>query len=84
MFFKSNLFYFVLQAKGYSFCLQAQPVLSDYILNVLETVKFVFCLHNTRTMYNELKILYTAFGPGGLMQYTKFFVHCTFSLCVNL
>ena len=27
-----------------SLCLRARPVNSDYILNVLETVKFVFCL----------------------------------------
>ena len=33
-------------------------------------------------MYNELKILYTALGPGDLVQYTKFLVHCTFSSCV--
>ena len=38
------MFYFVLVAKAYGFCLAARPVNSDYILNVLETVKFVFCL----------------------------------------
>ena len=44
MFLKSDLFYFVLVAKTYCFCLRARPVNSDHILNVLETVKFVFCL----------------------------------------
>ena len=44
MFLKSDLFYFVLVAKAYGFCLRARPVNSDHILNVLETVKFVFCL----------------------------------------
>ena len=43
MFLKSDLFYFVLVAKAYGFCLRARPVNSDHILNVLETVKFVFC-----------------------------------------
>ena len=43
---KSDLFYFVLVAKfkAYGFCLRARPVNSDHMLNVLETVKFVFCL----------------------------------------
>ena len=41
LFFKL-LFCFV--AKAYGFCLQAQAVNSDFILNVLETVKFVFFL----------------------------------------
>ena len=44
MFLKSHLFYFVLVAKAYSFCLRARPVNPDHILHVLETVKFVFCL----------------------------------------
>ena len=44
MFLKSDLLYFVLVAKAYGFCLRARPVNSDHILNVLETVKFVFCL----------------------------------------
>ena len=44
MFLKSDLFYFVLVAKAYGFCLRARPVNSDHILNVLETIKFVFCL----------------------------------------
>ena len=44
MFLKSDLFYFVLVAKAYGFCLRARPVNSNHILNVLETVKFVFCL----------------------------------------
>ena len=47
MFLKSDLFYLVLVAKAYGFCLRARPVNSDHILNVLETVKFVFCLQNT-------------------------------------
>ena len=44
MFLKSDLFYFVMVAKAYGFCLRARPVNSDHILNVLETVKFMFCL----------------------------------------
>ena len=44
MFLKSDLFYFVLVAKAYGFCLRARPVNSDHILNVLESVKFLFCL----------------------------------------
>ena len=32
------------EAKAYGFCSRARIVNSDYILNVLETVKFVFCL----------------------------------------
>ena len=43
MFFKLHFVYFVLFAKAYGFCLRAQAVNSDFILNVLETVKFVFC-----------------------------------------
>ena len=39
MFLKSDLFYFVLVAKAYGFCLRARPVNSGHILNVLETVK---------------------------------------------
>ena len=34
-------------------------------------------------MYNELKILYTSLGPGGLVQYTKFFVHYILHVFVN-
>ena len=44
MFLTSDLFYFVLVAKAYGYCLRARPVNSDHILNVLETVKFMFCL----------------------------------------
>ena len=44
MFLKSDLFYFVLVTKAYGFCLRARPVNSDHISNVVETVKFVFCL----------------------------------------
>ena len=43
MFLQSH-FYFVLFAKAYDFFLRAQAVNSDFILNVVETVKFVFCL----------------------------------------
>ena len=42
VFFKSHFFHFVLFAKADGFCLRAQAVNSDFILNVLETVKFVF------------------------------------------
>ena len=38
-----NHTYFVLVAKANGFCLRAQAVNSDFILNVLKTVKFVFC-----------------------------------------
>ena len=60
---------------------------SDYVLNVLETVKFVVCLQIHAlaecTMNSKFSILHSA-SPGGLVQYTKFFVHRTFSWCVYL
>ena len=64
MFLKSDLFYFVLVAKAYSFCLRARPVNSDHILNVLETAKFVFCLQIHAlaecTMNSKFCILHSA------------------------
>ena len=69
MFLKSDLFYFVLVAKAYGYCLRARPVNSDHILNVLETAKFVLCL--------QIHALAEC-------TMTKFFVHCTFSSCVYL
>ena len=78
MFLKSDLFYFVLVAKAYGFCLRARPVNSDHILNVLETVKFVFCLQihafGECTMNEKFCILHEAAGA----------VHCTFSSCMYL
>ena len=66
MFLKSDLFYFVLVAKAYGFCLRARPVNSDHILNVLETVKFVFCLQIHAlaecTMNSKFCILHEAAG----------------------
>ena len=65
MFLKSDLFYFVLVAKAYGSCLRARPVNSDHILNVLETVKFVFCLQihalaecTMSTVYKIFRSLY--------------------------
>ena len=62
MFFKSHFLYFVLFTKAYGFCLRAQAVDSDFILNVLETVKFVFCLQihalAKRTMNSKFCILH--------------------------
>ena len=46
MFLKLDLFYFVLVAEAYGFCLRARAVNSDHILNVLETVKFVCSIQN--------------------------------------
>ena len=77
MFLKSDLFYFVLVAKAYGFCLRARPVNSDHILNVLETVKFVFCLQIHALAEYTINSKFC-------IQYTKFFVHCTFSSCVYL
>ena len=66
MFLKSDLFYFVLVAKAYGFCLQARAVNSDHLLNVLETVKFVFCLQIHAlaecTMNSKFCILHEAAG----------------------
>ena len=66
MLLKSDLFYFVLVAKAYGFCLQAQPVNSNHILNVLETVKFVLCLQIHAlaecTMNSKFCILHKATG----------------------
>ena len=87
MFLKSDLFYFVLVAKAYGFCLRARPVNSDHILNVLETVKFVFCLRihalaectmkNTRTcqMYKIFRSLY--------IQLVRVFVNKTLTTVSN-
>ena len=40
---------------------------------------FVYKYTHELNMYNERKILYTARGRRGRVQYTKFFVHCTYS-----
>ena len=64
MFLKSDLFYLVLVAKAYGFCLRARPVNSDHILNVLETVKFGFFLQIHAlaecTMSSKFCILHSA------------------------
>ena len=64
MFFKLHFVYFVLFAKAYGFCLRAQAVNSNFILNVLETVKFVFCLQIHAlakcTMNSKFCILHSA------------------------
>ena len=78
MFLKSDLFYFVLVAKAYGFCLRARPVNSDYILNVLETVKFVFCLQihalAESTMNSKFCILHSA-SAASFIQNFSFIVH---------
>ena len=58
MFLKSDLFYFVLVAKAYGFCLRVRAVNSDRILNVLETVKFVFRPRRRRAVYKIFRSLY--------------------------
>ena len=55
---------------------------SDHILNVLETVEFVFCLQITHLMYNELRICFTALGPGGKENFS-FIVRSTRGSFVN-
>ena len=79
MFLKSDLFYFVLVAKAYGFCLRARPVNSDHILNVLETVKFVFCLQIHAlaecTMNSKFCILHSAPVASCSIQNFSFIVH---------
>ena len=79
MFLKSDLFYFVLVAKAYGFCLRARPVNSDHILNVLETVKFVFCLQIHAlaecTMNSKFCILHSAPAVSCSIQNFSFIVH---------
>ena len=79
MFLKSDLFYFVLVAKAYGFCLRARPVNSDHILNVLETVKFVFCLQIHAlaecTMNSKFCILHSAPAASCCIQNFLFIVH---------
>ena len=79
MFLKSDLFYFVLVAKAYGFCLRARPLNSDHILNVLETVKFVFCLQIHAlaecTMNSKFCILHSAPAASWSMQNFSFIVH---------
>ena len=79
MFLKSDLFYFVLAAKTYGFCLRARPVNSDHILNVLGTVKFVFCLQIHAlaecTMNSKFCILHSAPAASCSIQNFSFIVH---------
>ena len=80
MFFKLHLiFYFVLFAKAYGFCLRAQAVNSDFILNVLETVKFVFCLQIHAlakcTMNSKFCILHSAPAASCSIQNFSFIIH---------
>ena len=63
MFFKIGIcFILFCERKRTAFCLQARAVNSDYILNVLETVKFVFCLqiHVLAECTMNEKILYSS------------------------
>ena len=79
MFFKSHFLYFVLFAKAYVFCLRANAVNSDFILNVLETVKFVFCLQMHAlaecTMNSKFCILHSAPAASCIIQNFLFIVH---------
>ena len=79
MFFKLHFFYFVLFAKAYGFCLRALAVNSDFILNVLETVKFVFCLQIHAlakcTMNLKFCILHSAPAASCSIQNFSFIVH---------
>ena len=78
-FLKSDLFYFVLVAKAYAFCLRARAVNSDHTLNVLETVKFVFCfqIHALAecTMNSKFCILHSAPAASCSIQNFSFIVH---------
>ena len=73
------LFYFVLVAKAYGFCLRARPVNSDHISNVLETVKFVFCLQIHAlaecTINSKFCIQHSAPAASCSMQNFSFIVH---------
>ena len=79
MFLKSDLFYYVLVAKAYGFCLRARPVNSDHILNVLGAVKFVFCLQiharDECTMTPKFCILHSAPAASCSIQNFSFIVH---------
>ena len=87
MFLKSDLFYFVLVAKAYGFCLRARPVNSDHILNVLETVKFVFCLQIHAlaecTMNIKFCVLHSARAASCSIQNFSFIVHSARACFVN-
>ena len=79
MFFKLHFVYFVLFAKAYGFCLRAQAVNSDFILNVLETVKFVFCLQIHAlakcAMNSKFCILHSAPAASCSIQNFSFIIH---------
>ena len=70
------LFCFV--SESVRLCLRARPVNSDYILNVLETVKFVFCLQIHAlaecTMNSKFCILHSAPAASCSIQ-NSFIVH---------
>ena len=79
IFSKSHLFYFVWWAKAYGFCLRARAVNSDYILNLLETVKLVFCLQIHAlaecTMNLKFSVLQSARRPRAVYKIFSFIVH---------
>ena len=79
-----NCYCFVLFCGQKACCICMQAVNSDYILNGLETVKFVFCLQiyalADRTMNLKFSILHSASPPAVL----KFLDLCTISACVYL
>ena len=79
MFLKSDLFYFVLVAKAHGFYLRARPVNSNHILNVLETVKFVFCLQIHAlaecTMNSKFCLLHSPPAASCSTQNFPFIVH---------
>ena len=79
MSFKLHFVYFVLFSKAYGFCLRAQAVNSDFILNVLETVKFVFCLQIHAlakcTMNSKFCILHSAPAASCSIQNFSFIIH---------
>ena len=79
MFFKLHFFYFVLFAKANGFCLRAQAVNSDFILNVLETIKFVFCLQlhalAKYTMNSKFCILHSTPAASCSIQNFSFIIH---------
>jgi hypothetical protein len=68
------LFYFVGKEPASSACICVQAVNSDYILNVLETAKFVFCLQiyalADRTMNSKFSILHSA-SPRAVLKISR-------------
>ena len=73
------LFCFVSESVHYKSCLRARPVNSDYVLNVLETVKFVFCFEIHAlvecAMNSKFCILHSALAASCSIQNFSFIVH---------